>query len=148
MAASGTNIVDANVWLALVAADHLHHTVALAWFDEQRDGSCAFCRITQMALLRHLTNAKVMGDGNAVSQAGAWECFEHLVRDPRVNFANEPVGLEEQFRQLTRSAHSKHSAWTDAYLAAFAKAGAYGIVTLDKYFLGMSDLRVTWLRNA
>ena len=62
MPASGViKLADANVWLALSFSDHLHHAKAKEWFDAEQDESCAFCRVTQMALLRHLTNAKIMG---------------------------------------------------------------------------------------
>ena len=64
-------LADANVWLALAFSDHLRHPNAKAWFDGQSDGSCAFCRVTQMALLRHLTNSKIMG-AFVQSQQDAW----------------------------------------------------------------------------
>lgn len=53
-ASGGISLADANVWLAVAFSDHLHHATAKAWFEGQHDASCAFCRITQMALLRHL----------------------------------------------------------------------------------------------
>ena len=49
----GIKLVDASVWLAVAFSDHLHHAKAKAWFDAQGQDSSAFCRITQMALLRH-----------------------------------------------------------------------------------------------
>lgn len=62
MPASGViKLADANAWLALAFSDHLHHAKAKAWFDGEFDGACAFSRVTQMALLRHLTNSKIMG---------------------------------------------------------------------------------------
>jgi len=61
MPASGSSLVDANVWLALAVDAHVHHAPALNWFAAQAEGSRAFCRLTQLALLRHLTNGKIMG---------------------------------------------------------------------------------------
>ena len=58
-ASGGIKLADANVWLAVVFSDHLHHPQAKTWFEVQGDASCGFCRVTQMALLRHLTNAKI-----------------------------------------------------------------------------------------
>ena len=66
MKVSGVSLVDANVWLALAVDAHFHPATAKAWFEGQSDESCAFCRITQMALLRHLTNAKIMGTANVL----------------------------------------------------------------------------------
>jgi len=53
-------LADANLWMALAFSDHAHHGKAKAWCDAQPDGACAFCRVTQMALLRHLTNSRIM----------------------------------------------------------------------------------------
>src|SRR6266700_3895850 len=76
-------LADANVWLALAFSDHLHHAKGKAWFDGQSDGSCAFCRVTRMALLRHLTNSKIMGPF-VQSQQDAWKNYDKLTQDPRV----------------------------------------------------------------
>src|SRR6266567_3197159 len=76
-------LADANVWLALAFSDHLHHAKAKAWFDGQSDGSCAFCRVTQMVLLRHLTNSKIMGPF-VQSEQDAWKNYDKLTQDPRV----------------------------------------------------------------
>ena len=84
MPASGNNLVDANIWLALAVDAHRHHAPALSWFAVQGDGSCAFCRLTQLALLRHLTNGKIMGPANVQTQEQAWRVYESLARDPRV----------------------------------------------------------------
>jgi uncharacterized protein len=57
-ASGGIKLADANVWLAVAFSDHGHHATARTWFEAQADDSCAICRVTQMALLRHLTNSK------------------------------------------------------------------------------------------
>ena len=44
-----------------------------------------------MALLRHLTNSKIMGE-NVLTQKKAWSAYEELRNDPRVIFAIEPTG--------------------------------------------------------
>ena len=76
MPASGViKLVDANVWLAVAFSGHVHHAPAKTWFEGQNDATCAFCRVTQMALLRHLTNSKIMGlskPGTAVSPSAIW----------------------------------------------------------------------------
>ena len=52
---SDTALVDVNVWLPLVYDGHLHHLAAVSWFDQEDGKSAAFCRITQLGLLRLLT---------------------------------------------------------------------------------------------
>src|SRR5207245_9195644 len=46
------SLPDVNVWIALTAEGHVHHVPARGWFAAQPDTSVAFCRITQMGLLR------------------------------------------------------------------------------------------------
>ncbi|MEI7820056.1 MAG: hypothetical protein WCK55_03995 [Verrucomicrobiota bacterium] len=50
------DLLDVNVWLALAADGHTLHVPAKKWFTGRGETLCAFCRVTQMALLRHLTN--------------------------------------------------------------------------------------------
>ena len=145
MPASGViNLVDANVWLALSFSDHLHHTTAKNWFDAESDGTCAFCRVTEMALLRHLTNAKIMGKF-VKSQREAWSVYDSLAQDPRVLFLLEPSSLQTGFREFSNSTSPSHANWTDAYLAAFAKTAQSQVVTFDRGFSRFPGLGVTIL---
>ena len=72
-----------------------------------------------MALLRHLTNTKIMGEF-VQSQLGAWRLYDTLLRDPRVSFVEEPDDLETVFRGHTQVETPSHRKWTDAYLASLA----------------------------
>ena len=144
MPASGViKLADANVWLAITFSDHVHHVKAREWFDRQAGGTCAFCRITQMALLRHLTNSAIMGQF-VLSQRVAWQNFDKLSADPRVVFLSEPPAIEAQFRAFTQSASPSNERWTDAYLAAFASATGTQLVTFDQGFkrFGLADLEL------
>jgi toxin-antitoxin system PIN domain toxin len=133
------NLPDANVWLALAFSDHVHHVKVREWFDAQPDGTCAFCRITQMALLRHLTNSKIMGYF-VLSQQDAWKTFDQFARDPRTLFLTEPPRIETAFRTLTKAASPSHALWTDAYLASFAIESQTRFVTLDQGFSRFTGL--------
>ncbi len=140
MPASGEiRLVDANVWLAASADAHLHHARAKEWFDAQILRSCAFCRVTQMALLRHLTNAKIMGL-NVQTQAEAWKTYDQLVNDGRVIFLAEPGTLETRFRSFAQASSPSHGIWTDAYLAAFAVENNAQLVTFDRGFSRFTGL--------
>lgn len=145
MAASGISLVDANVWLALAVDAHVHHRAALAWFDGQPAGTCVFCRLTQMAFLRHLTNAKIMGAANVLTQEQAWHAYEDLMADPRVTYVEEPAGLTSVFRSLTQSQQPAQKRWTDAFLAAFAMSLGLEVVTFDTDFKSFPGLSVRWL---
>jgi hypothetical protein len=53
---------DINLWVALTYEGHVHHAVAAAWFGKlPPDATFAFCRFTQLGLLRLLTTKAVMG---------------------------------------------------------------------------------------
>jgi hypothetical protein len=53
---------DVNVWIALASDQHIHTASATAWLQSVRNEQVAFCRITELGLLRLLTNVHVMGD--------------------------------------------------------------------------------------
>jgi len=145
MTVSGISLVDANVWLAIAVDGHIHHAAVSNWFDGQAENTCAFCRITQLALLRHLTNPKIMGAANVQAQVEAWRAFEALAADPRVAFLNEPPGLTSVFKSLTQLPRPAHKRWTDAFLAAFAMGFGLGVVTLDADLTSFPGLSVTLL---
>jgi len=92
-----------------------------------------------MGFLRLVTNPKVMG-ADVLTLQQAWETYRKFRADPRIVFAEEPAELEKSWIEITDAASFKQNLWTDSYLAAFAKAGGYAIVTFDdgfKYFLGL-----------
>ena len=124
-----TQLLDINVWVAAASHGHLHHRAASAWMNAQQ-ATLAFCRITQMDLLRHLSNPAVMRH-DIVTRRGAWRVFEALMADDRVRILSEPEGLEALW--LKFSAHNDHShqLWTDDYLAAFAETVGATFVTFD-----------------
>jgi len=142
----GTKLVDANVWLALTFSDHVFHLLTKTWFDTQPEGSCAFCRITQLALLRNLTNSKIMGQF-VQNQMDAWKNYDLLAGDGRVVFLNEPPTLEAELRYLTQSDSPSHAVWTDAYLAAFAIASQCQLVTCDRGLDRFKTLNLLVLKN-
>lgn len=128
-----SDLLDANVWVALVATDHVHHERALRYWQEESAETVAFCRITALAFLRLVTNAHVMQ--HAVLTSGeAWALWQEWLRLPEVSFLNEPVGMDEQLGQFSRVMSIRPRLWTDAYLAAFAIAGGHRIVTFDEDF--------------
>ena len=144
MPASGIKLVDANVWLALAFDAHEHHPSAMQWFSAQLEGTCAFCRVTQLALLRHLTNSKIMGKF-VQSQQTAWSSYDVFAKDPRVICLAEPPAIEVEFRSSSQSLTPALERWTDAYLAAFARAIASQFVTFDRGFRSFPVLEVLLL---
>lgn len=102
-----------------------------------------------MGLLRLLTNSSVMGRGpRTIVQA--WETFAQLRADRRLVFAVEPDGVESAWRKLMTQSQSGvgPSSWTDAYLAAFAEAHSFTLVTFDNGFQRWPALKPTLLSSA
>jgi len=116
--------------------DHVHHFVANDWFESlEPDVRLCFCRLTQLGFLRLLTAEAVMGE-RVMHQADAWAVYDRLLADDRIDFVEEPPGLERRFRVLTRSRQASPKVWADAYLAAFAEASQLTLVTFDAAFRG------------
>ena len=142
MPASGNSLVDANVWLALAVDAHVHHAGARRWFAVQAEASSAFCRLTQLALLRHLTNENIMGVANVQTQEQAWRTYQALAADPRTVYLDEPPGLTAVFKSLSQTQQPAQKQWSDAYLAAFATCLGLELVTFDADFNRFPSLRV------
>jgi len=122
---------DVNVWLALVLDDHVQRTEALRWWDEFESGTIAFCRVTQLSLLRLLTTAAVM-NGKPLTMSEAWNAYDALFEDWRVAFIDEPAALTPAVRRLTSGSSSSPRQWADRYLSAFALQCGGSIVTFDR----------------
>jgi toxin-antitoxin system PIN domain toxin len=131
-------LFDSNIWLALALSTHAHHAVAREWFEAvETTSSVFFCRATQQTLVRLLTNAAVLSPyGNPpLTNRQAWEAYEHLVADDRIVFrGEEPAGIDAQWKRFALRDTASPKLWMDAYLAAFARAGGYRMVTTDAAF--------------
>lgn len=128
---SEATLPDANLWLALFLAGHLHHAEARRWLAAHPRETLVFCRLTQLAFLRHTTNTAIMGP-YVLSQGRAWEEYERLIDREEIVFLPEPNGIEIRWRDYTKSRQPAHQAWTDAYLAAFARGHGLRLVTFDR----------------
>jgi hypothetical protein len=128
-------LIDINVWLGLSWGLHPSSAAACAWLAGlgRGDARLLFCRVTQLGLLRLLTNEQVMG-GSVLTVAEAFAAFDRWQEDPRVELAAEPGGVESLFRLGAKEAAGKRAtkAVMDAYLAGFAAAEGATLVTFDK----------------
>ena len=126
-----TCLADVNFWIALTVDEHVHHAAAAEWLENSAGDRVAFCRITQNGFLRLLTNPSVM-KRDVLTSAGAWAAYDTLSTNPQIRFVEEPEGLEQSWRNLTRRFSKGPNFWTDAYLAAFADAAGFSLVTFDR----------------
>lgn len=115
-----TTLLDANVLVALIVSDHIHHDPAESWFT-CLEGSFATCPITQGSLVRLLIRrGRTAEDAQAIVTA--------LTRDSRHEFWPDSVS----FTDVVLQGVIGHRQVTDAYLAQLARANGGTIATFDR----------------
>jgi hypothetical protein len=140
-----TCLPDVNVWIALAVGEHIHNAAARRWLDNV-DDNVVFCRITQMGLLRLLTNQHVMGT-DVLTAARAWITFDAFLTDGRISQIGEPPGLDHHWRISTIHQKQGSNWWTDTYLAAFAAAAGVTLVTFDAQLARRRNVSTHLLRQ-
>ena len=134
-------LVDLNVWIALLVRHHVHHELAVSWFDGLVAGEAGLCRVVQLGLVRLLGNRSIM-DGHQVPAAEAWQATLHLLDDQRVDFVSDTDSVGDLMPTLLKYKIPTPKLVTDAYLAALAIAETRTLVTLDRGFLEFEGLDV------
>lgn len=125
---------DVNVLLALVAERCRPHQAVRRWMAAlPADDIVCVSRPAQMGLLRLLCTEAVMGE-ETLRLPQAWSVYARLLASGRFAFAVEPLRLDATWAQFCLPFRQSPKVVMDAYLAAFAVAGGYRLVTLDKAF--------------
>jgi toxin-antitoxin system PIN domain toxin len=130
-------LADSNVWLALAFSKHTFHEIVTEWLDVlPPPDSVMFCRATQQSFLRLLTTQAVVSSFGIppLNNKAAWSVYEAFLSKDRVSWVAEPNGLESHWKKLASNTSASPKLWMDAYLAAFAIAGGYRLVTTDQAF--------------
>lgn len=131
---------DVNVLLALVAERHTHHLRCKEWWMARDFASpLLICREVQIALLRLLSTEAVMAE-DSLSLPQAWSLYASLLKCGGFHLVLEPRGLDAEWERLCRPYKRSPKVVMDAYLAAFAIAGGYTLVTLDGAFASFRGL--------
>jgi len=139
------DLLDASVWLPLSAPDHVHYARARRYWEDEAADELAFCRVTALALLRLLTNPRILGEA-VLDGEGAWHALETWLHVPRVALLGEPAGLDHFLGQWAGQLNLRAGRWTDAYLAAFARASDSRLVAFDSDFERYSGVEFLHLR--
>lgn len=114
-----TILLDANVLIALVVPDHVHHPAADTWFSNL-DEDHATCPITQGSLLRFGLRHGSRIDSAAAALAG-------VTRHARHQFWPDNLGYDG----VSMAGVIGHRQVTDAYLAALARHHQGRLATFD-----------------
>ncbi len=139
------DLLDASVWLPLSAPDHVHYARARRYWDDEAASELAFCRVTALELLRHLTNPRILGNA-ALGGDAAWRALRTWLALPQITFLSEPAGLDELLGQWARQLDLRGTRWSDAYLAAFAAASGCRLVAFDSDFKVYPGVEFLYLR--
>jgi len=126
---------------------HPHHQRAINWWRRKvlPDGQeVLFCRVTQLGLLRLLSNETVMGASRRTPRE-AWRDYDRLRAQGPIGYLHEPDDVDQVLRSHTLDESASASLWTDAYLAAFARAADVRLATFDRGFSRFSGLRLQLL---
>ena len=115
-----TVLLDANMLIALLVEDHVHHGAAENWFTGM-SGNFATCPITQGSLTRLLIR-----EGQSASAAR--EILTGTTADPRHEFWADDV----TYADVPTQGIIGHRQVTDAYLAQLARAHASRLATFDQ----------------
>ncbi len=131
---------DVSVLLALAAECHARHVEVRRWWEKQpEDESIYICRPVQMGLLRLMSSEAALG-ADAVPLPSAWALYAAMLASGRFTFTLEPPGFEPTWEILCRPFDRSPKVVMDAYLAAFARAGGFRLITLDRAFAQFPDL--------
>jgi uncharacterized protein len=114
-----TALLDANVLIALVVAEHVHHDAAADWMARS-DTRFATCPITQGSLLRFLVRMEQTAAAARDVVSAVEKVKSHEFWPDGLSFADVEVGGVVGHRQVT-----------DAYLAQLARSHSGQLATLD-----------------
>ena len=142
-------LADSNIWLALALSKHAFHSAARTWLEECGAREALFCRSTQQSFLRLLTTHAVLAPYGIppLSNKAAWSTYEGFRADQRIGWADEPRGLESQWKKWCAGSKASPKQWMDTYLAAFALAGGHQFVTTDQAFSQYKGLNLVLLTS-
>ena len=84
-----------------------------------------------MTVLRLLTAQAVMGK-DVKKMHEAWDLWDRVYADDRIEFLSEPEAIEREFRNLSSLRSPSPKVWVDAYLLAFASVAGLRLITFDR----------------
>ena len=113
-------LLDANVLVALIVTDHVHHAAAETWLAGIGD-SFATCPITQGSLVRLLIRQGQSAGGTHAVIAALSQSPRHEFWPDSLSFVDVAMGGVVGHRQVT-----------DAYLAQLARSNHSRLATFDR----------------
>jgi uncharacterized protein len=141
------DLLDVDVWLSLSIPDHVHHVRARRYWDSEAADQRVLNRVIALAILRLLTDSRTFGAA-ALDAAAARRVLRSWLGTRGVAFAADPPQLDDALDHWADALDIRGRDWTDAYLAAFATAGGYRLVSFDAGFARYPGLAWLHLESA
>lgn len=124
-----TFLLDVNVLIALIDAEHVQHGEAHGWFSRVGQHAFATCPVTENGLLRIVGHARYPATPG--SPAAVVPSLVTLRAVPGHVFWGDDISLlDDRWVDADRLLH--HSQVTDSYLLALASAHGGQLATLDR----------------
>lgn len=140
------DLPDVNVWVAVSLADHVHHERAVRYWRHEAAPVVAYCSATYLALLRMLTMTS-LPEYMRLSPSDAHERVVAWLSHPSVSVTAEPKDTLVQLARFVETGVIRPNDWSDAFLAAFAIAGQFRLVTFDRDFNRFPGLHLLHLED-
>lgn len=137
-----TALLDLNILTALLWPAHEHHEAAHRWFGARRNRHWATCAITELGLIRLITNPSFSRD--ALSPADALVLLASNLAHEHHDFWIEDLSVTEALDAVPRKLQG-HKQVTDAYLLALANHHNGALATFDR---AMETLAAGWAISA
>ncbi len=128
------HLLDVNVLVALAWSNHVHHSIAHAWFTARGNERWATCPITEAGFVRVSSNPKAVQ--SALTVRDAIVALSQLTAHTGHVFWPDSLRLIESLASITLVGHRQI---TDAYLAGLAKSNGGKLATLDQAIKTICD---------
>jgi toxin-antitoxin system PIN domain toxin len=135
-------LLDLNILTALLWPSHEHHEAAHRWFGARRKAHWATCALTQLGLIRLVSNPKFSRD--ALSPSDAVLLLSANIAHPQHEFWIEDLSIPAALEAVPQKLQG-HQQVTDAYLLALASHHGGVLATFDR---GIEVLARGWRRSA
>ena len=126
--------------------EHSNHLSAIEYWRESAAERQIFTSITRLGFVRVSSISLDFLSGQDAVRA-ATQMYDSWIKDPNVHFENEPGAIWGIFADFVTGGYVLSKTSTDAYLAAFAIAGGYRLVSFDQDFSRFPGLQFLHLRK-
>src|SRR5262245_5974257 len=137
-------LLDVNVLVALLWANHAQHDAASDWFKTHHRSGWATCPLTQAGFVRVSSNPRVFPD--APPPAKVLEILERNLDHPSHRFWKMDIGFNEAVSPFGDK-FAGHQQTTDAYLLGLAIHKNGILVSFDSSIAALLEPRSPHLRT-